>query len=164
MIQAGLREGSAGARGYTFVELLVVTSILLILASAAMPLAKVTATRQREAELRRALREMRTAIDKYKDAADLGQIGQLEIKAGSEGYPADLDTLVEGVAANNDATGRKLKFLRRVPVDPMTRKPEWGLRSYQDEPDATRWGGQNVFDVYTTFEGTALDGSKYRDW
>lgn len=151
-------------RGYTFVELLVVSSIILILASAAMPLAKVTATRQREAELRRALREMRTAIDKYKDAADNGQIGQLEIKAGSEGYPADLDTLVEGVAANNDATGRKLKFLRRVPVDPMTGKAEWGQRSYQDEPNASRWGGQNVFDVYTTFEGTALDGTKYRDW
>lgn len=151
-------------RGYTFVELLVVSSIILILASAAMPLAKVTATRQREAELRRALREMRTAIDKYKDAADSGQIGQLEIKAGSEGYPTDLETLVEGVAANNDATGRKLKFLRRIPVDPMTGKAEWGQRSYQDEPNASRWGGQNVFDVYTTHEGTGLDGTKYRDW
>lgn len=151
-------------RGYSFIELLVVSSIILILASAAMPLAKVTATRQREAELRRVLREMRTAIDRYKDAADLGQIGALEIKAGSEGYPADLDTLVEGVAAANDATGRKLKFLRRIPVDPMTRSTEWGLRAYQDAPDATRWGGQNVFDVYTTHTGTALDGTKYRDW
>lgn len=150
--------------GYTFVELLVVSAIVLILASAAMPLARVSATRQREAELRRVLREMRTAIDKYKDAADLGQIGSLEIKAGSEGYPPDLQTLVEGVAAANDATGRKLKFLRRVPIDPMTRSGEWGLRSYQDAPDATRWGGQNVFDVYTTFGGTALDGTKYRDW
>jgi general secretion pathway protein G len=150
--------------GYTFVELLVVSSIVLILASAAMPLARVSATRQREAELRRVLREMRTAIDKYKDAADLGQIGSLEIKAGSEGYPPDLQTLVEGVVVANDATGRKLKFLRRVPVDPMTTSNEWGLRSYQDAPDATRWGGQNVFDVYTTFNGTALDGTKYRDW
>jgi general secretion pathway protein G len=129
-----------------------------------MPLAKVTATRQREAELRRALREMRTAIDKYKDAADAQQIASLEIKVGSEGYPPDLETLVEGVAVQNDATGRKLKFLRRVPVDPMTHKDEWGLRSYQDEPDATRWGGQNVFDVYTSYAGTALDGTKYRDW
>ena len=151
-------------QGYTFVELLVVSSIILILASAVMPLAKVSATRQREAELRRALREMRTAIDKYKDAADLGQIGQLEIKAGSEGYPADLQTLVDGVAAANDATGRKLKFLRRIPVDPMTHNTEWGLRAYQDAPDATRWGGQNVFDVHTTAEGTGLDGTKYRDW
>jgi general secretion pathway protein G len=154
----------ADERGYTFVELLVVSAIILILASAAMPLARVSATRQREAELRHVLREMRTAIDKYKDAADLGQIGALEIKAGSEGYPPDLETLVEGVAANNDATGRKLKFLRRVPMDPMTKSTDWGLRSYQDAPDATRWGGQNVFDVYTTFEGTALDGTKYRDW
>ncbi|MBM3771949.1 MAG: type II secretion system protein [Acidimicrobiia bacterium] len=152
------------AAGYTFVELLVVSSIILILASAVMPLAKVSATRQREAELRRVLREMRTAIDRYKDAADVGQIGSLEIKAGSEGYPPQLQTLVEGVAAANDATGRKLKFLRRIPVDPMTRSTEWGLRSHQDAPDATRWGGQNVFDVYTTFGGTALDGTKYRDW
>jgi general secretion pathway protein G len=150
--------------GYTFVELLVVSTIVLILASAIQPLARVTATRQREAELRRVLREMREAIDKYKDAADLGQIAPLEIKAGTEGYPLELQTLVDGVAVANDATGRKLKFLRRIPVDPMTRSTEWGLRSYQDEPDATRWGGQNVFDVYTTFEGTALDGTKYRDW
>ena len=153
-----------GCRGYTFVELLVVSTIILILASAIMPLARVTATRQREAELRRTLREVRTAIDRYKDAADSGLIGSLEIKAGSEGYPPDLETLVEGVSAANDATGRKLKFLRRVPVDPMTRTTEWGRRSYQDKPDSTRWGGQNVFDVYTTFDGKALDGTKYRDW
>jgi general secretion pathway protein G len=150
--------------GYTFVELLVVSAIVMILASAIMPLAKVASTRQREAELRRALREIRTAIDKYKDAADTMQIGPLDIKVGSEGYPPDLATLVDGVAANNDATGRKLKFLRKVPVDPMTHNTEWGLRSYQDKPDATRWGGQNVFDVYTNFDATALDGTKYRDW
>jgi general secretion pathway protein G len=152
------------ARGYTFVELLVVSAIIIVLASVAMPLARVTATRQREAELRRALREMRTAIDRYKDSADLGLISPLELKAGAEGYPPDLDTLVDGVPAANDATGRKLKFLRRIPIDPMTHEAEWGRRSYQDEPDATRWGGQNVFDVYTTADGTALDGSKYRDW
>jgi general secretion pathway protein G len=152
------------SKGFTFVELLVVATIMIILASAVMPLAKVTAQRQREAELRRSLREMRIAIDKFKDAADLGQIGSLDLKAGSENYPADLQILVDGVTAANDATGRKLKFLRRIPVDPMTRGTEWGLRSYQDKPDATRWGGQNVFDVYTTFEGTALDGTKYRDW
>ena len=151
-------------QGYTFVELVVVCTIILILASAIMPLAKVTATRQREAELRRSLREMRTAIDKYKDAADAGQIGSLDIKVGSEGYPPDLDALVEGVTAANDATGRKLKFLRRIPVDPMTHGTDWGLRSYQDQPDATRWGGQNVFDVHTTFGGTALDGTRYSGW
>jgi general secretion pathway protein G len=152
------------ASGYTFVELLVVTSIVMVLASAIMPLARVTARRTREAELRRDLREMRTAIDKYKDAADLGQIGGFDIKVGSENYPPDLQTLVDGVNAMNDATGRKLKFLRRIPVDPMRHSTEWGLRSYQDKPDTTHWGGQNVFDVYTTFEGTALDGTKYRDW
>jgi general secretion pathway protein G len=151
-------------RGYTFVEMLVVATIIMILASAIMPLAKVTAQRTREAELRRALREMRTAIDKYKDAADLGQIGGFDNKVGSEGYPPDLQTLVDGVTAQNDATGRKLKFLRKIPVDPMTHGTEWGLRSYQDKPDATRWGGQNVFDVYTTFDGKALDGTNYRDW
>jgi len=150
--------------GYTFVELIVVAAILMILASVAMPLARVTAQRQREVELRAALREIRTAIDKYKDAADTQQIASLDIKLGSEGYPADLETLVEGVAAANDATGRKLKFLRRVPIDPMTKSTEWALRSYQDDPDTTHWGGQNVFDVHTTFDGTALDGTKYRDW
>lgn len=152
------------ARGYTFVELIVVTTMILILASAAMPLAKVTAQRARETELRRDLREMRTAIDKYKDAADTGQIGSLELKVGAENYPPDLQTLVDGVTAANDATGRKLRFLRRIPVDPMTHSTDWGLRSYQDKPDSTSWGGQNVFDVYTKVDGTALDGTKYKDW
>ena len=150
--------------GYTFIELLVVATIILILASAIMPLARVTATRQREAELRRGLREIRTAIDKFKDAADAGQIAALDLKPDSEGYPADLEMLVEGVSVLNDQTGRKLKFLRRVPVDPMTHDTDWGMRSYQDKPDATRWGGQNVFDVYTKFDGTALDGTRYKDW
>jgi len=150
--------------GYSFVELLVVSSIILILASAVMPLARVTVQRQREVELRRELREIRTAIDKYKDAVDTGQIGSTDIKTGSEGYPPDLQILVDGVTAANDASGRKLKYLRRIPVDPMTRSTEWGLRAYQDKPDATTWGGQNVFDVYTRSAGTALDGTKYRDW
>jgi len=156
--------GRDRSEGYTFIELLVVATIIMILAAGVMPLAKVTSQRAREAELRRALRELRTAIDKYKDAADIGQIGSLDIKVGSENYPADLETLVNGVTAANDATGRKLKFLRHIPTDPMTRTTEWGLRSYQDKPDTTRWGGQNVFDVYTTFDGKALDGSKYKNW
>jgi general secretion pathway protein G len=151
-------------RGYTFIELIVVSAMVAVLAAAIMPLTKVTIQRAREAELRRALREMRTAIDKFKDAADQGQIGSLDLKAGAENYPPDLDTLVEGVTAANDATGRKLKFLRRVPIDPMTRGTEWGLRSYQDDPKSTRWGGQDVFDVHTTSNGTALDGTKYKDW
>ena len=151
-------------RGFTFVELLVVVTILIILASAAMPLAKVTIQRQREAELRRILREVRTAIDKYKDAVDNGLIASVDVRAGSEGYPPDLETLVEGVTVANDASGRKLKFLRRIPIDPMTNSSEWGMRSYQDKPDSTSWGGQNVYDVFTKSDGTGLDGTKYRDW
>lgn len=152
-----------GERGFTFIEMIVVTTILLVLASTVMPLAQVTMQRQREAELHRALREMRTALDKFKDAVDQGLIPSTELEPANEGYPPDLETLVDGVSVANDASGRKLKFLRRVPVDPMTRD-EWGLRSYQDNPDSKSWGGQNVFDVYTTSEGTALDGTKYRDW
>ena len=154
----------ANARGFTFVEILVVSTLLIILASAIMPLAKVTMQRQREAELRRSLREIRTAIDKFKDAADMGLIGAMDLKTGAEGYPADLETLVEGVSVVNDQSGRKLKFLRRIPIDPLTNSSEWGMRSYQDKPDSTSWGGQNVFDVYTKAQGTALDGTKYRDW
>jgi general secretion pathway protein G len=158
------RRPHGAAAGFTFIELLVVTAILLILASAIMPLALVSVQRQREMELRRYLREMRTAIDRYKDAVDAGVIGGFDVKAGSEGYPPDLDTLVEGVTRMNDQTGTKMKFLRKVPIDPMTRSTDWGLRSYQDRPDSTSWGGQNVFDVYTKSTGTALDGTKYRDW
>ena len=159
-----MRFKAFAERGFTFIELLVVSAILLVLASAAMPLAKVTMQRQREAELRRSLRDMRTAIDKYKDAVDTGQIGSTDIRAGSEGYPADLETLVEGVSAAGDASGRKLKFLRRIPIDPMTNSTDWGKRSYQDRPDTSSWGGQNVFDVYSKSEATALDGTKYKDW
>jgi len=150
--------------GYTFVELLVVVTILLILASAVLPLAQVTAQRQREAELRRSLREIRTAVDKFKDAVDMGQTATTELRPENQGYPPDLDVLVEGVPAANDATGRKLKYLRHIPIDPMTNGMDWGLRSYQDKPDSTSWGGQNVFDVYTKSGGTGLDGTKYKDW
>jgi general secretion pathway protein G len=152
------------SQGFTFVELLVVSTLLIILASAIMPMARVTMQRQREAELRRGLREMRTALDKFKDAADAGLIGAFDLKTGAEGYPADLEILVEGVSVVNDQSGRKLKFLRRIPIDPMTNSTDWGKRSYQDKPDATSWGGQNVFDVYTKSTGAALDGTKYRDW
>jgi general secretion pathway protein G len=153
-----------GDGGFSFIELVIVSTILLILAAAAMPLARVTIQRQKEIELQRALREIRTAIDKYKDAVEQGVIGGTDLKVGSEGYPEDLDTLVDGVTPVNDATGRKLKFLRRVPFDPMTRSNEWGMRSYQDSPTSTSWGRQNVFDVYTKADGVALDGTKYRDW
>jgi general secretion pathway protein G len=161
---SGLRSGCCNPRGYTFIELIIVTAILLILASAVMPLAQVTSQRQREAELRRALREMRTAIDKFKNEADAMNIAPSELEPTSQNYPKDLDMLVAGVTRNNDATNTKLKLLRRIPIDPMTNSTEWGLRSYQDAPDSTSWGGQNVFDVHTTSGATALDGTKYRDW
>ena len=150
--------------GYTFVELIIVTAMLLILASITVPLVQVAKQRTREAELRRALREMRTAIDRFKDAADQGVVAPTELEPGSENYPPDLETLVEGVTRANDATGIPLKFLRRVPVDPMTSSTDWGMRSYQDKPDSRSWGGQNVFDVYTKSEAEALDGTNYRDW
>jgi general secretion pathway protein G len=157
-------QGGQRQDGFTFVELLVVTTILLILASAIQPLARVTLQRQKESELRHNLRELRQAIDGYYDLVAAGQVPATELKPGNEGYPPDLETLVEGVAIANDATGRKVKFLRRIPIDPMTGEAEWALRSYQDKPDATRWGGQNVFDVRSNSDGTALDGSKYSDW
>jgi general secretion pathway protein G len=150
--------------GYSFVELLIVTAILFILASTVMPLATVTSQRQRESELRSSLRQMRTAIDKFKDAVDNGRIAQTELSPGSEGYPPDLQTLVDGVPIQNDQSGAKLKFLRRIPVDPMTKSTDWGLRAYGDKPDATTWGRGSVFDVYSKSGGTALDGSKYKDW
>jgi len=150
--------------GYTFIEVAIVAAIIAILASAALPLAKVTMQRQRELELRRTLREIRTAIDKYKDAADQNLISPNDIDNDAEGYPPTLQTLVAGVTPANDTTGRRLRYLRRVPIDPMTRTTEWGLRSSRDTPDSKSWGGRNVYDVYTTYSGRALDGTDYRDW
>jgi general secretion pathway protein G len=168
MIRRAWRAGGArslrSASGFTFVELLVVSLIIMVLASAALPLTRVTMQRQREIELRRTLRELRTAIDKYKDAVDTGLIAGIDVKLDSQGYPPDLQTLVDGVNKAGDASGAKLKFLRRIPTDPMTHSTEWGLRAYQDAPDATSWGGQNVFDVYTKSQGKALDGTTYREW
>ena len=145
-------------RGVTLIEMIAVITILLILMGAAVPVMKVTIKRQREVELRRALWEMRTAIDRYKDAADKNAF---QIKLGTEGYPPDLDTLVNGVEI---AGGKKLRFLRRVPMDPLTGNTDWGLRSMQDDPQSDSWGGQNVFDVYSKSTGTALNGTKYKDW
>jgi general secretion pathway protein G len=158
-------RGVSVEEGYTFIELIIVAAILAILASVAIPLVQVTSQRQREVELRRELRQMRDAIDKFKDAVDSGAIAQTELKPDNEGYPPDLETLVEGVPAAGDATGRKIRFgLRRIPIDPMTNTTDWGMRSFQDKPDSTSWGRQNVFDVYTKSEATALDGTKYKDW
>src|SRR5919197_6189112 len=143
--------------GFSLIELIVAVSILIILTGLAIPVARVRIQREREKELRHDLWEMRDAIDRYKDAADRGAF---QIKLGSDGYPPDLDTLVNGV----DVGGKKVRFLRRVPLDPMTGKTEWGMRSTQDDPTSESWGGQNVFDVYTKSQGTALDGSKYTEW
>jgi len=143
--------------GFTLMELIVATAILVILAGLAVPLMKSSVRREQERELRYDLWMMRDAIDRYKDAADRGAF---QTKVGSENYPPDLDTLVNGV----DTNGKKLKFLRKIPVDPMTGKAEWGMRSMQDDASSDSWGGQNVFDVYTKSEGTGLDGTKYKDW
>jgi len=143
--------------GFTLLELIVAATILSILTLMALPLARVTIKRQREKELRRDLWEMRDAIDRYKDAADRGGF---QTKADSFNYPPDLDTLVKGA----DVQGKKIRFLRRIPIDPMTNTTEWGLRSMQDDPDSDSWGGQAVFDVYSKSLGEGLDGTKYKDW
>jgi general secretion pathway protein G len=156
--RASSKTPAAGRQaGLTLVELIVTVAILAILASAAVPLARFKAQRERERELRYDLWQMRDAIDKYKDAADKHAF---QTKVDSQNYPPDLDTLVKGV----DAQGKKLKFLRRIPVDPMTGKAEWTLRSMQDDANSDSWGGQNVFDVASKSQRIALDGTKYSDW
>jgi general secretion pathway protein G len=154
------KPASAGESGFTLLELIIASSILLILSSAALPVLKFTVIRAKEAELRRDLREMRKAIDDYKDAADLHL---LRVQVGSEGYPPDLESLVKGVDYGGSGSQKK-RFLRRIPIDPLTGRAEWSLRSVQDDPDTTSWGGDNVFDVHSTSTGTALDGTKYSEW
>jgi general secretion pathway protein G len=144
-------------RGFTLLELIVAMTILMILTAAATPVVRITIQRGKERELRRDLWQMRDAIDRYKDAADRGAF---QTKIDSQGYPPDLDTLVKGV----DANGKKMRFLRQVPTDPMTGKQEWGQRAIQDDPDADSWGGGNVFDIYSKSESTGLDGTKYKTW
>jgi general secretion pathway protein G len=151
------RQRARKTCGFTMVELLVAMTILMILTATAAPIVKVSIQRAKERELRRDLWEMRDAIDRYKDAADRGAF---QTKVDSQGYPPDLDTLVKGV----DANGKKLRFLRRIPIDPMTGKDEWGMRDMKDDPDSDSWSGDAVFDVYTKSEGTGLDGSKYKTW
>jgi general secretion pathway protein G len=146
-----------GERGLTLVELIVTVAILAILAAGAAPIARYKVKRDKERELRYDLWTMRDAIDKYKDAADKGAF---QTKVDSQNYPPDLETLVEGV----DVQSKKVKFLRRIPIDPMTGKQEWGLRSMQDDPTSDSYGGQSVFDIYSKSQGTALDGTKYSDW
>ena len=143
--------------GMTLVELIVAIAIMAILATGVLPISRTVVKREREKELRAALWQMRDAVDRYKDYADRGAF---QIKLGSEGYPPDLDELVKGV----DINGKKIRFLRHVPTDPMTHTKEWGMRSMQDDPSSESWGGQGVFDVYSKSQGTALDGTKYADW
>ena len=149
--------------GFTYLELIATAAILMILASAILPTAKVLRMRNKEIELRRELRTLRTAIDRYKLAVEQGKIGGSDVKLGSEGYPPDLDTLVKGVTQVGKLD-TKLKFLRQIPLDPMTGKAEWELRCYQDEADDKSWCGENVYDVHSRSAGTALDGSKYSAW
>ena len=146
--------------GFTLLELMVAVSILLVLATMALPVAKVRIKREKEVELRRTLREMRSAVDRYKDAADQGLIA---IEADTEGYPPTLETLVEGVPLAGKPD-RRVRFLRRIPRDPFTNSTNWGLRSVQDPPDSRSWNGKNVFDVYSRSAGIALDGTRYADW
>ena len=150
--------------GFTFIELVVATAILAVLASGAIPLARVSMRRTREAELHRTLREVRAAIDKFKDMADQNILSPLELQAGGDNYPKDLQQLVDGVTLNNDASGKKMRFLRRIPLDPITGKADWKFRAYGDDPKSTVWGGGNVYDLSSKSDGTALDGTKYKDW
>jgi general secretion pathway protein G len=150
-----------GERGLTLVELIVAFTILSLLATMAVPLARYKVRRDKERDLRLALREIRTAIDKYKDASDQNKI---QVKAGTNGYPEDLDVLSEGVTMTGSVTGSKLKFLRRIPIDPMTNTREWGKRSDQDDPKSQSWGGQDVFDVYSRSMERARDGTPYSEW
>jgi general secretion pathway protein G len=149
--------GAKLARGFTLLELIISCLIIIVLSTMAVPLAKVTIMRERERMLRADLWEMRDAIDRYKAAADMGGF---RTKVDSQNYPPDLETLVKG----EDINGKKVRFLRKIPIDPMTGNTDWGLRSMQDDPDSDSWGGQSVFDVYTKSQGTALDGTKYKDW
>jgi len=144
-------------QGFTLLELIIATAILVALSSLAVPLARVTIQREKERMLRNDLWEMRDAIDRYKDAADRQMF---RTKVDSQNYPPDLETLVKG----EDVQGKKVRFLRKIPTDPMTGTTEWGLRSMQDDPQSDSWGGQSVFDVFTKSQGTALDGTKYKDW
>jgi general secretion pathway protein G len=161
MVKGDLPAGGRRAEaGLTLIELIITCAILIALSTAALPVARFTVTRQKEAILRYDLRQMRDAIDRYKDVADKNMI---QVKIGTEGYPPDMETLVKGVNMMG-APDRKIRFIRAIPIDPMTGKKDWGMRSVQDDADSNSWGGQDVFDVFSKSTGTALDGTKYSDW
>jgi general secretion pathway protein G len=164
MVFAPKNRPNSSQTGMTLLELIISCAILTILATAALPIARWTAYREREKELRKDLLDMRQAIDRYKDLADRGMI---RVDQMSGGYPPDLETLVKGVPLAGAAAGtqgKKIHFLRRIPIDPMTKQADWGLRSVEDDPDSSDWGGKDVFDVYSKSTGTAMDGTRYSDW
>lgn len=146
--------------GMTLLELIIGCSILLVLSTAALPIARYSVWRQKEKDLHQDLQDMRDAIDRYKDAADLQQI---KVQPGTQNYPPDLETLVKGVPLGTNGD-KVIRFLRKVPLDPMTGQADWGLRAVGDDPDSASWGGKNVFDVYSKSTGTAMNGTKYSDW
>lgn len=148
--------------GFSLLELIITLAILSILVTAVVPLTKTNLKRQREMELKQTLREIRQAVDRYKFDCERGAVGPLDRKVNDECYPPNIETLVEGITPPN--TTRKIRYLRRMPRDPMTGKEEWGYRSIQDEPKSDSWGGQNVYDVFSKSEETALNGTKYKDW
>lgn len=159
---------SMNEKGITFIELLVTVAILVILSALVLPVAKFSVQRQRELELRRALRELRDAVDAYHEAAmptTPGAMPKFQVKFGTDGWPPDLKSLVEGETLIGDVKGKKIRFLRRIPLDPITNTYEWGLRSTQDDPDSSSWGGENVWDVYCKSEAMSLDGvTHYNEW
>ncbi len=155
------RRRSSSEEGMTLLELILACAILMILSSAALPVARYTIVHKKEELLHYELRQMRDAIDRYKDLADSNKI---RVEVGSEGYPPDLDTLVKGVKLGTGGDDKKIRFLRSIPVDPMTGQADWGLRAVQDDPDSTSWAGKNVFDVYSKSQATASDGTRYANW
>ena len=156
-----MRRRNSSEAGMTLLELILACTILLILSSSALPIARYTIVHKKEELLSYELRQMRDAIDRYKDLADSNKI---RVEVGTEGYPPDLETLVKGVKLGTGGDDKRIRFLRRIPVDPMTGHADWGLRAVQDDPDSTSWGGSNVFDVYSQSQATAVDGTKYSDW
>ena len=161
MTRERLQVARRNQRGMTLIELIVAVAILGLLSTLAVPLAAYKVKRDKERDLRYALREIRNAIDRYKDASDQQKI---QVKVGTDGYPEDLDVLVKGVKLVGNATGANIKFLRRIPIDPMTGTADWGKRSSQDDPTSNSWGGQNVFDVYSKSMERARDGTPYSEW
>jgi general secretion pathway protein G len=156
-----LRRRNSSEAGMTLLELILACAILLILSSSALPIARYTIVHKREELLSYELRQMRDAIDRYKDLADSNKI---RVEVGTEGYPPDLETLVNGVKLGTAGDDKKIRFLRRIPLDPMTGHADWGLRAVQDDPDSTSWGGKNVFDVYSKSQATGTDGRRYSEW